>query len=173
MTTGLRTTGLRLYVADLAHRAGSRRDVRLDASHLDGMAVSATILTADEPLIVDVTLERIADGIVVRGRITGAYEAPCASCLVQIAAPLRCAISELFESDPIEGETYRLDDTEIDLEPVVRDAVLPALPVAPRCRDDCAGLCPSCGVDRNVTECGCEGAPPDARWDALAELRMS
>ena len=44
------------------------------------------------------------------------------------------------------------------------------LPAAPLCRDDCAGLCPVCGIDRNAAECDCDLNPPDPRWDALRAL---
>ncbi|HZJ27041.1 MAG TPA: DUF177 domain-containing protein [Acidimicrobiia bacterium] len=166
-------TGLRPYVADMLHRPNARRDVRIDASHLDGVSVAATVLDPDEPLILTATLECVADGIVVRGRVTGRWQAPCACCLIEAGGPLDCSISELFEANPIEGETYQLGDDEIDLEPAVRDAVLPELPAAPRCRDDCQGLCAGCGADRNVADCECDPEPPDPRWDALAELRLS
>ncbi len=52
----------------------------------------------------------------------------------------------------------------------MRDALLLDLPVAPLCRDDCAGLCPSCGIDRNQSTCDCDMTIPDPRWDALREL---
>lgn len=167
------TTPLRLHVADILHQANARREVNLDASHLEGVTVAATSLTADQALALVVTLEHVAGGIVVRGRVSGHWQAPCATCLTEVSSPFSCAINELFEVDPIEGETYLIEADEIDLEPIVRDAVLPALPAAPRCRDDCQGLCPGCGVDRNVTDCSCDPEPPDPRWAALAELHMS
>ena len=49
-----------------------------------------------------------------------------------------------------------------------RRAIL-ALPIVIRCREDCAGLCPQCGADRNLVACGCE-PPKDARWERLREL---
>ena len=52
----------------------------------------------------------------------------------------------------------------------MRDALLLDLPAAPLCRDDCAGLCPSCGIDLNQFTCSCDMSIPDPRWDALREL---
>ena len=80
------------------------------------------------------------------------------------------AVRELFEVDPIEGQTYPLEGEEIDLELPVRDALLLDLPAAPLCRDDCAGLCPACGADWNQRSCDCDMTIPDPRWDALREL---
>ena len=54
---------------------------------------------------------------------------------------------------------------QLDLMPLARDAVLLHLPLAPLCRDDCAGLCPSCGNDLNQSTCDCDMTIPDPRWD--------
>jgi uncharacterized protein len=166
------TTALRLNVADLLAKPGSRRDARLDAVGLAGAEVATTGLDPAVPLVVDVVLERVADGIVVRGRIRCRWRGHCARCLREVASDVDCAVSELFEAQPLEGETYPLEGDEIDLEGPVRDTVMLELPVAPHCRDDCRGLCPVCGVDRNETECVCDPNPPDSRWDVLRELQL-
>jgi uncharacterized protein len=79
---------------------------------------------------------------------------------------------ELFEQDPLEGETYRLDDDAVDLEPLVRDALLLELPAVPLCAPECRGLCPVCGADRNETTCDCRTDEPDPRWAALESLEI-
>ena len=61
---------------------------------------------------------------------------------------------------------------EIDLEPLARETVVLELPQAPLCREDCLGLCPDCGVDRNEGTCSCE-PPRDPRWSVLDELRTT
>jgi uncharacterized protein len=82
-------------------------------------------------------------------------------------------VGELYERNPLEGETYPLSDDDIvDLEPLIRDALLLELPAVPLCRPDCKGLCPSCGVDHNLTSCDCSDAEPDPRWDALRSLDL-
>jgi uncharacterized protein len=75
---------------------------------------------------------------------------------------------ELEEEDldlfPYEGEA-------IDLEPLVREQVILAVPYAPLCREDCKGLCPQCGVDLNTGSCRCE-KPIDPRFEALKGLKL-
>lgn len=75
---------------------------------------------------------------------------------------------ELAENDldvfPFDGET-------VDLEPLVREQFVLAVPFAPLCKEDCRGLCPQCGVDRNVTSCTCE-RPVDPRFAALQGLKL-
>jgi len=78
----------------------------------------------------------------------------------------------VYEPTPLAGETYGLDDDVLDLEPLVRDAVRLELPGAPLCRDDCAGLCPNCGVDHNETACDCVVDETDSRWAALRSLEI-
>jgi uncharacterized protein len=164
---------LRLDVADLLHRPGARREVRFVTRALDGLTAGTTALDSGEPLVADMVVERVPDGVVVRGDVSGRWRAPCARCLTDVGGDLRCELSELFEPEPLEGETYLLDGDEIDLDPPLRDAVLLELPVAPHCRADCRGLCSVCGADRNTTDCDCDPEPPDPRWDALRELRLS
>lgn len=139
----------------------------IPGSELGGVA-GARLSAA--PLVVDVVLEHVPDGIVVHGTVAAEYESECSRCLEPVRDTFSVPVRELFERAPIDGETYQLEGDEVDLELPVRDAVLLDLPQAPRCRDDCAGLCPVCGVDHNVTDCQCELNPPDPRWDALRAL---
>jgi uncharacterized protein len=68
-------------------------------------------------------------------------------------------------------ETYELSGEHLDLAPLVRDALLLSLPLAPLCGPDCPGLCPSCGADLSVGTCGCPQTAADKRWAALDVLR--
>ncbi|HET6915863.1 MAG TPA: DUF177 domain-containing protein [Acidimicrobiales bacterium] len=68
-------------------------------------------------------------------------------------------------------ETYPLKGELLDLQPLVRDALLLDLPLAPLCREDCKGLCPTCGADLNDGPCSCARAPADPRWAALDLLK--
>jgi ribosomal protein L32 len=73
-----------------------------------------------------------------------------------VSGELQIAVSERFGDRPIsEDDLYPIVDDTIDLGPMVRDAIVLELPMAPLCRDDCRGLCPQCGADRNESECGC------------------
>ncbi len=72
--------------------------------------------------------------------------------------------SEDLDLFPFDGET-------IDLEPLFREQFVLAVPFAPLCREDCKGLCPQCGIDRNTGTCSCE-APIDPRLAALKGLKL-
>ena len=68
-------------------------------------------------------------------------------------------------------DTFPFDGERVDLEPVLREQFVLAVPYAPLCREDCKGLCPQCGIDLNTGTCGCE-KPIDPRLAALKGLKI-
>ncbi|HLG00368.1 MAG TPA: DUF177 domain-containing protein [Acidimicrobiia bacterium] len=160
---------LRVAVHDVAHRPGTIRHLEREA-RAPALAAGTVGIPEGAPIDLDLRLEGVGKGVVVEGFVSGAWVAECSRCLTAVTGPFSVEVHELFEEQPIESETYRLEGEEIDLEPMVRDAVLLEIPPAPLCSDDCAGLCPTCGVDRNVASCDCTTESPDPRWAALGDL---
>jgi uncharacterized protein len=74
--------------------------------------------------------------------------------------------------DPEEAEEEAYTGKVIDLEPILREQVLLALPGYPVCRETCRGLCPACGTNLNERDCGCERKAPDPRWAALKDFKL-
>jgi uncharacterized protein len=157
---------LRIDVADLLTHRASRRGVHLEAP-LDSLAGSAARVPDDEPVVLDLVLERVSEGVVVRGTVQAVWRGTCGVCLTDLEHTLTPTVGELFEPEPVEGDTYPLEGHEIDLEQLVRDVVLLELPLAPTCettgRNPCEPDVP--------TEA--EPPPPDPRWSALSELDLS
>jgi uncharacterized protein len=158
-------------VADLLHRRGARRHEQLTASSLTGLTVVGTVVPSDEPVNVDVDLESVSDGILATGSVMAKWRSECRRCLTDLTGEARGEFQELFEPNAREGETYPLRHEHVDLEPLARETLLLELPLAPVCRQECRGLCPSCGDDLNLGICRCPPAPRDPRWEALDELR--
>ncbi len=109
-------------------------------------------------------------------RVTGEVEAPwhgtCRRCSAPVLGVSRVRVDERYveHPEPSDELSYPFEGDQVDLAPLVHDAVLLDLPLAPLCREDCAGLCPVCGADRNEEACGC--APErDPRWAMLDALR--
>ncbi len=117
-------------------------------------------------------MERIPEGVVVRGHVAAAWQGECSRCVRPVNGHIDVHVDELFELHPLEGETYKLDEDVIDLEPLVRDALVLELPLAPLCDTECRGLCPTCGVDRNESTCDCTFDSLDPRWAALRSLDL-
>jgi len=154
----------RIDVADLLTHSGSRREISI-AVALDDLGGDTWRI--DEPVDIALTLERIPDGIVARGTVRAASVAECSVCLADVRSELTVGVDELFEKSPIEGDTYPIDDRELDLEQLVRDALLLELPLVPHCDGDCAapGI-----VGASVRDSRPE--PTDPRWAALDDLDL-
>jgi uncharacterized protein len=124
----------------------------------------------------DVTLQSFDGGVMVTGTVQAPWQGVCRRCTVPVGGELRIPVRERFTEpgghygDPDDEEAYPIVDDELDLGPMVHDAVVLELPLAPLCREDCRGLCPHCGTDRNEEHCGCV-APMDPRWANLDVLR--
>ena len=162
---------LKVNVADLLRQLGTRREVRRDAK-VDGLVLSTSRVPDDATVDAEVTLESVPNGVMAYGSVTAPWVGACRRCLREATGVATARFRELFERRPTEGETYRLAGEEVDLEPLVREAVLLELPLAPLCQDDCRGLCPQCGADLNEGGCDCPAVETDPRWAALDELRF-
>ncbi len=113
-------------------------------------------------------LSGMGDTVRLRGHARTVAEVVCGSCLTRFALPLEIAVDEEFyrarQAAEAGQEELGSADFVTPLEPgdvlnvteVVRQHLLIALPIAPRCREDCRGLCPRCGADRNTGTCQCE-----------------
>jgi len=165
------STTLRIPLAAALRHPGNARSV-LAAVELDGLCGVAAQIPPGTPVGIDVHLARVPEGIVVRGSLSATWTAGCSRCLDPVAGEISVHVDELFEPTPLEGETYQLDEDVIDLEPMVRDALLLELPLAPLCDPDCAGLCATCGANRNLTRCACVTTDIDPRWAALRSLEL-
>ena len=160
-----------LGVADLLARPGRRRDEHLEVE-LDDLVVLGSRVAEGEAVRIDVRLEALNEAVVVKGTTAAPWSGECRRCLGPVQATLHAPILEIFEAEPTEGETRPLQGDSVDVEPVVREAVLLELPLAPLCRTDCAGLCPQCGTDRNQMDCGCAQEVADHRWAGLDQLHF-
>jgi uncharacterized protein len=164
------TNAFRIPVTNLLRRPGASRTVEARGTLADLRGPGAEV-AADQPITAELTLERVSEGIVVRGTVATRWDAACSRCLAPVGGELQVHVGELYERHPLDGETYPLgDDDVVDLEPLIRDALALELPAVPLCRSDCQGLCPSCGVDHNLATCACDNSEPDPRWDALRSL---
>lgn len=124
---------------------------------------------------------RIEDEIFLDGVINYAVKYTCARCLTEFIneceLPLNLVL-QLVADDQL-GEPDDDDDqfvmisaakTTYALDQHVRDLIALEAPLKPVCREDCAGLCPQCGTNRNETQCECQTKPADSRWEALRKL---
>lgn len=147
-----------------------RREVR--RGHLPDLAVTGSAVPDDGEVEVAVVLDGVPGGVVATGTVSAPWRGQCRRCLADAGGTVTVEVREVFEEHPDPEQTYPLHGDRIDLAPLARDVVLLELPLAPLCRLDCAGICPTCGADRNAAPCACAGTTTDPRWGALDALRQ-
>jgi uncharacterized protein len=164
----------------LGETSGSHRDVEVDGVLLD----LGDELVQAAPLALRARIARTNRGLIVTGSVRTRLADRCGRCLADLEIPIEAPIEEevlpsidLHSGLPVdrtaEPEAFRLNDHhELDLEPLAREAVQLAAPIAPVCRPDCAGLCPECGADLNAGPHEHAETPVDPRLARLAELHV-
>jgi uncharacterized protein len=120
------------------------------------------------------TLTRMSSGLMLELELAVRLVGPCMRCLADAGVPLEIRAREYQATSPGESDELKtpyVEDDKLDLSAWARDAVALALPDKILCREDCAGLCPVCGLDLNVEPHEHGESEPDSRWAKLAELR--
>jgi uncharacterized protein len=135
------------------------------------------------PLSTRLTHTRAGDDLIFYGNVRSAAEGTCARCVesfpLQVDVPFHFVLTPA-EADEREAPELRAEDLslstysgdEIDLAPLVAEQTMLALPTRALCREDCRGLCPTCGVNRNVEACSCPEREPDPRLAVLRGLKV-
>lgn len=162
---------------DLGRRPGTSRRYHRTAEVPVELGVPDVIVVAKGSEVeLDTLLESVVEGVLASGTAEARAEGQCARCLEPLTETLRVDFTELFaypdsstEATTDEDEIYRLTNDLLDIEPVVRDAIVFALPVAPLCTPDCAGLCPDCGGRWADLGPDHEHEMMDPRWAVLKD----
>ena len=174
-----------LDTRELGRRPGSQREVTRTVPAPADLGIEVLRVPEGAPVELDLRLEAVMEGVLVTGTATAALEGECVRCLEPVSDEIEARFQELYVyddqghtrhgSDTAEegdDETSRLEDDLLDLEPLLRDAVVLALPFQPLCEDDCPGLCPECGARLADDPDHTHDAPVDPRWARLAELKQ-
>ncbi len=155
-------------VHDLVHRPGEQRTVDLAVEVPETWGSGLATVPAGETIDIGLRLESVHEGILVTGDVSAEAEAECARCLKALALPLDVVFQELFAYPGQEGFDYAVHDDHVDLESVVRDEVVLALPFQPVCPDGCQ---PEAGDGVSIYLSG--DVPPErsnSPWAALGSL---
>jgi uncharacterized protein len=157
----------------LGRRPGSMRKDSYTVPAPADLGVEMVGVPEGTDIELDLRLEAVMEGVLVSGTARSPLSGECARCLDLLSSSIEVEFQELYVySDTRSGESAedderRLERDLIDLEPVVRDAMVLALPLSPLCRDDCPGLCPDCGVRLADAEPDHHHDAVDPRWAAL------
>ena len=155
---------LRLNAVELLRQPGAVRELVAD---VDAVALEAEHERLTGDIHVELRLIAHADGIEVVGAVTARWATVCRRCLQPIDGLAHGDVDELYQVELLDPDAFEIVDGQLDLVPLVRETILLELDLERLCRDDCAGLCPVCGIDRNAASCECDTTVRDDRWAAL------
>ncbi len=108
--------------------------------------------------------------LMLEAEVEAKVDVNCARCRKPLLETIRFSIDEAFmqgEEPGVDEDVYMFDGHKIDISEVVYNCFFMNAPGKFLCSDDCKGICPVCGVDRNEHECACEGESIDPRWEAI------
>ncbi len=168
-----------LDTRELGRRPGSQREVTRTAPAPADLGIEVLSVVEGSPVGLDLRLEAVMEGVLVTGTAQVALVGECVRCLETLRDELDVDLQDLFVyADKHDGRDPRdedddvrvLEDDLLDLEPLLRDAVVLALPFQPLCREDCPGLCTTCGARLADDPEHHHEDPIDPRWAGLTAL---
>ncbi len=171
-----RPAKLMVNVADLRRRLGQRVDVDVRIELAPRSVVGTR--TTPAPVVGSFVVESIERGVSATGAVGFGWEGDCRRCLEATGGQIEIEIDEIFQVDaPEDSELIDFDGEQIDLVPIVHDAVVLSLPLAPLCSDDCAGPDPDrypalTHVQAEEAKAREREESPDPRWAGLADLDL-
>jgi uncharacterized protein len=161
---------------ELGRRAGSLHEVERTIPAPAGWRLELIGVPEGAPVTLRLRLEAVMEGVLVTGDVDVPLVGSCSRCLEPVEDTLEVDVQELFayegsttEATSEEDEVRLVEGDHLDLEPMVRDAVVLALPLSPVCRDDCRGLCVDCGQRLDDLPADHSHEVRDPRWAALAD----
>ena len=182
----------RTWVVDtreLIRRPGTMRETSWEFEAPERIGTDVIGIQPGQQVEMELRMESVVEGVLATGTVSALASGVCVRCLDELEEDLEVGFQELFayperaahhqkvaghgargkDDQTDEDEQYELDGDLMDLEEVVRDAVVTALPFQPVCQDDCPGLCPHCGA-RLADDPEHHHDVIDPRWSALTEL---
>lgn len=147
-----------------------------DSVELEPLCVADETFTFTRPVTFDVTLTNTSAGVVASGMVRAMVTTQCSRCLQDFEMPLEGEVEAFYvgpahaDEMPEEQQVEPIREGRIDLAPPIMTALVLEAPFAPIHAEGCKGICPICGADRNVEECGCAAEPKPSPFDKLKDL---
>jgi len=160
-------------VRDLVNRPGEMREHRLAIAVAEPMGEGLVAVKEASEIDLDVRLESVHEGVLVTAEVEAVAEGECGRCLIDIALPVEVEFQELFAYHSGEAFEFEVQDDHVDLESLIRDAVVLSLPFQPVCRPDCPGLDPETGLRLADHPELVTPEHSDPRWAALTGFQAS
>jgi len=126
-----------------------------------------------EPIDVHLLMEYTGEIYIGRGKVRTELVLSCSRCLEEFNFPIDLDLNLTAGEYLIQGdeESIFIQDSEADIMPRIEAAIFSVIPLNPLCSQECQGLCPFCGVNRNLNKCNCKEQDIDSRWEKLNQLK--
>ncbi|MBF0698304.1 YceD family protein [Actinomyces bowdenii] len=171
--------GLVIDIVDLPRPAGSVKSLHLSTPAPAQLGNEVIGVLEGSDLDIEVTLTSMDEGVLAQARAQCRIHGECVRCLRDLDEERTVSIDELYflpeaieaqraQGDEEAEDLLELGETTLDLEPALRDAIIPTLPLRPLCRPECPGLCPECGERMEDLPADHHHEVIDPRWAALA-----
>lgn len=99
---------------------------------------------------------------------------PCSRCLEEVLVPMDINVFQIVNGDDIEqsceNELPFIEESNLDVDELISEEIIPLLPTKVLCSDECKGLCPVCGTNLNKESCDCDTTVPDPRMAAIQDI---
>ena len=171
---------MRIEIENLEKAGGNfTKEYRTDELTLDEQDLRLV-----EPVRVAGRIRRKKEEVELRGKLTTRVAVACARCLKSVEFPVEVEFTERFTSavawkneeqhelEPEDLDLAVFDGQGLELDDLVKEEIVLAMPGHTLCKESCQGLCPSCGTDLNESSCGCAANKIDSRWEKLKDLRF-
>ena len=161
---------MKLELIEILSNSGAVRDVEGDAEFCredlpDGVEFRG-------PVHIKGRAENIGGQVEISARVTARLDTVCARCMKEISEDVDFSFSERIagKDSQEDDDVILLEGPEVDIADLALNNFITVSPMKYLCKEDCKGLCPHCGADRNQTECGCATDTVDPRFDVLNDL---
>lgn len=161
---------LSIGVNDIVHRPGEMREYELELSAPEKYGEAIAVVHEGSPLTLSLRVEGLHEGILATGEVTTSARAECVRCLDACDVPVQVDFQELFAYSSQEADSYLVRDDTLDLEDIIRDAVVLDLPFQPVCSPECYGLDPATGEKNTGPVADTKDSDIDPRWRELEKL---
>ncbi len=168
---------------ELGRRPGAMKELMRTAPAPDDLLIPVIAIAPGTAIELSLRLESVVEGVLVSGTATTTARGECVRCLDGVTLPVVLDLQELYDypdkhdklrapaDEDEESEERQIVDDLIDLEPLIRDLAVLALPLKPLCREDCPGLCSECGA-RLADDPQHDHEVLDPRWAELSSLNV-
>ena len=163
---------IKINVAEIRRHLTGKKHLQFDAEPAE-LDITAAELPIVGKVRIDGEISNVGDVLLLQARVSARVNRMCSRCLKEFTADSVAEVVEKYypsESLGVENDAYVYEADIVDITEPLRESLLLAEPLRVLCKEDCLGICPVCGTDRNIHPCSCDTGTIDPRLAALKQF---